>query len=68
MTLRAMYLLAAGLCICLAAAFFVRDSLALIAGLYSSYCIGVGAALGLFINGNVQVHRTDAANQKESTP
>lgn len=52
-----MWLLLGGLVGCLVACALVKESAVLIGGLYTSYALGVGSALALFINGNVKVHQ-----------
>jgi site-specific recombinase len=59
-TLRAMTFLLLGLGLCLLAAYWVKESGALLAGIYTTFALGIGGALGLFINGNVKVHQATA--------
>lgn len=65
-TLQAMHLLTLGLALCLLGAWLVKDSVGLLVGLYAPFGVGIGGALGLFINGNVQVHRANAAAPAQS--
>lgn len=54
--------LVGGLVACLSVAWFGgKDSIGLLAGLYSPFALGVGGALALFVNGNVKVHQAQAA-------
>lgn len=59
-TLRAMLYLLLGLAGTLVAARFVDGAGALLAGVFTTYALGIGGALGLFINGNVKVHGVNA--------
>jgi hypothetical protein len=61
MTKLAMWLLVLGLALCLVAGVLAREVALLIAGLYTPFAAGVGAALHLFIRGNVQVHEAQAS-------
>lgn len=60
-TLHAMHLLTLGFCAALLTSIKLDDSVGLLVGLYTPFGIGIGSALGLFVNGNVQVHRANAA-------
>ena len=68
MTLRAMHLLTLGLAMCLLAGVARHDIAALLVGLYAPFGLGIGGALGLFINGNVRVHQAQAQGQPGGNP
>lgn len=59
-TLHAMHLITLGLCACLLTAIRLHDSVGLLVGLFGPFAAGIGAALGLFVNGNVKVHQANA--------
>jgi hypothetical protein len=59
-TMHAMHLVTLGLCACLITAIRLHDSVGLLVGLYGPFVAAIGTALGLFVNGNVQVHRANA--------
>lgn len=63
MTLTAIGSLYLGLITTLLCSVFAKDtsSVGLLVGVYAPYAAGVGAALGLFISGNVKVHTAQAA-------
>lgn len=57
----AMGALSGGLLACLVTLARVTDSGATVAGLFVTFAGGVGAALALFINGNVRTHAIEKA-------
>jgi hypothetical protein len=63
-TLHAMRFMLIGLLTCLAVALVSKEVGLILAGLYVPFATGIGAALGLFINGNVRVHQAQAAAQR----
>lgn len=59
-TLHAVWALFFGLIACLAVVAYKHEVGLVLSGLYVPFATGIGAALGLFINGNVRVHQAQA--------
>lgn len=61
--LYAISILFLGLAACLVAAYFIKDSLGLVVGLYTPFGLGVTGALGILTAGNVKVHQAQSGGQ-----
>jgi hypothetical protein len=59
-TLHAVWSLFLGLVACLGVIAYKHEVGLVLSGLYVPFATGVGAALGLFINGNVKVHQAQS--------